>query len=102
MVLMKVSSNTSVGSLAGAIAGIVREDGKVEAKCVGAGALNKLVKAVILARKFVITEGIDLYMVPSFETVPHSSGEGEISVIKMLIEARTKTRLDGESNVQSV
>ena len=82
MVLMKVSSNTSVGSLAGAIAGIVREDGKVEAKCVGAGALNKLVKAVI----------IDLYMVPSFEMVPHSSGEGEISAIKMVIEAR----LDGE------
>lgn len=92
MVLMKVSSNTSVGSLAGAIAGIVREDGRVEAKCVGAGALNKLVKAVILARRFVITEGIDLYMVPSFEMVPHSSGEGEISAIKMVIEAR----LDGE------
>lgn len=92
MILMKVGSNTSVGSLAGAIAGTVKEDGKVEAQAVGAGALNKLVKAVVLARRFVITEGIDLCMVPSFEAVPHSSGEGEINSIKMVIEAR----LDGE------
>ena len=92
MELLRVGSNTVPGKLAGAIAGVVKEEGRVEAKCVGAGALNKLVKAVILARKFVITEGIDLYMVPSFEMVPHSSGEGEISAIKMVIEAR----LDGE------
>lgn len=92
MELLKVGSNTQPGKLAGAIAGIVREDGKVEAQSVGAAALNKLVKAVVLARRFVITEGIDLYMVPSFEMVPHPSGEGEISAIKMVIEAR----LDGE------
>ena len=92
MVLMKVSSNTNVGSLAGAIAGIVSEDCKVEAKCVGAGALNKLVKAVILARKFVITEGIDLCCVPSFETVKTFEYAEETTAIKMVIEAR----LDGE------
>lgn len=49
-------------SVAGAIAGIVRQSGSVEVLVVGAGALNQCVKAIASARGFVIASGIDLVL----------------------------------------
>ena len=44
MEVLKVSSNTKVNSLAGAIAGTIREEGTVEMSAIGAGAVIRQLK----------------------------------------------------------
>ena len=50
MEVLKVSSKSNPNSVAGALAGIIREQGAVEMQTVGAGALNQAIKAVAIAR----------------------------------------------------
>lgn len=53
MDLLKVSSKSNPNSVAGAIAGVIREKGIAEVQSVGAGALNQAVKAIAIARGFL-------------------------------------------------
>ena len=46
MEVLKVSSKSAPNSVAGAIAGVIREFGCVEVQAVGAGAANQAIKAV--------------------------------------------------------
>jgi len=47
MTLIKVSSQSKTASVAGAIAGIVREEGKAEIQMIGAGSVNQAMLFVI-------------------------------------------------------
>jgi stage V sporulation protein S len=67
--VLKVSSKSSPNSVAGAVAGVVREHGMVEVQVVGAGALNQAVKALAIARGYVADAGIDLVCVPTFADI---------------------------------
>lgn len=67
--LLKVSSKSNPNAVAGAIAGIVRSEGTVELQVIGAGALNQAVKAIAIARGFVIAGGVDLVCIPTFQDV---------------------------------
>ncbi|MBQ8120014.1 MAG: stage V sporulation protein S [Ruminococcus sp.] len=69
MEILKVSSRSIPNSVAGAIAGAVRENGNVEVQAVGAGAINQAVKAVAVARGFLAPSGIDLICIPAFGQV---------------------------------
>lgn len=69
MELLKVSSKSNPNSVAGALAGIIRESGTVEIQAIGAGALNQSIKAIAIARGFLSPSGIDLVCVPSFSDV---------------------------------
>ena len=51
---LKVSSKSSPASVAGAIAGMVKDGVPVNIQCVGAGAVNQAIKAVAIARGFLI------------------------------------------------
>lgn len=73
-------------SVAGALAGVLREKGTAELQAVGAGALNQAVKAVAIARGFVAPSGIDLVCVPAFADI-EIDGE-ERTAIKLIIESR--------------
>ena len=53
MEVLKVSSKSNPNACAGALAGVLRQDGAVEVQVVGAGALNQAIKAVAIARGFV-------------------------------------------------
>lgn len=66
MTLLKVSSRSNPHAVAGAFAGVVREQGSAEVCVIGAGALNQAIKAVAIARAFLADQGIDLVCVPSF------------------------------------
>lgn len=66
MEILKVSSNTKVNSLAGAIAGTIREEGIAEISAIGAGALNQAIKAIATAKGFLSPSGIDIVCIPSF------------------------------------
>ena len=67
--MLKVSSKSNPNSVAGAIAGIIAEKGKVELQAIGAGAINQVVKAIAIARGFVAASGVDLVCIPAFSIV---------------------------------
>lgn len=66
---LKVSSKSSPASVAGAIAGLVKDGLPVEIQSVGAGAVNQAVKAIAIARGFLIPAGIDICCTPCFQEI---------------------------------
>ena len=67
--ILKVSSKSNPNSVAGAIAAMVKEYGKVELQAIGAGALNQAIKGIAIARGFVAPGGINLVCIPAFADV---------------------------------
>jgi len=84
--VLKVSAKSNPNSVAGALAGVVREQGSAEIQAIGAGALNQAVKAVAIARGFVAPSGIDLICVPAFTDIK-IDGEDR-TAIRLLVEPR--------------
>jgi stage V sporulation protein S len=84
--LLRVSAKSNPNSVAGALAGVVRERGAAELQVVGAGALNQAIKAIAIARGFVAPSGIDLICIPAFTDVV-IDGE-ERTAIKLIVEQR--------------
>ena len=69
MTIIKVSANSRTAAVAGAIAGVMREYRYAEVQSIGAGAVNQSVKALILAKGYLVNDGIDLICVPEFVEV---------------------------------
>ncbi|CAG9610158.1 Stage V sporulation protein S [Pseudoneobacillus rhizosphaerae] len=67
--ILKVSSKSNPNSVAGAIAGSIREQGTTEIQAVGAAALNQAIKAIAIARGYVAPSGVNLVFVPSFTDI---------------------------------
>ena len=84
--LLKVSSKSDPSKVAGALAGVIKEEGKAELQTVGAGSLNQAVKAIAIARGFVTAGGIDLICIPAFKDI-EIDGE-ERTAIKLIIKTR--------------
>ncbi len=84
--MFRASAKTNPKALAGAVAGIIREEGKAEILAVGAGALNQAVKAVAIARGFVAPGGVDLICIPAFAEV-EIEGQSKTG-IRLIIEGR--------------
>ena len=82
--ILKVSSKSNPNSVAGAIAGQIKESGKVEIQAIGAGALNQAIKAIAIARGFVAPGGIDLVCIPAFADV-EVEGENRTG-IKLIVK----------------
>lgn len=85
MELLKVSAKSSPNSVAGAIAGILRERGQVDVQVIGAGALNQAVKAIAIARSFVAEEGIDPVCIPAFKDID-IGGEGRTAICLTVLD----------------
>lgn len=85
METLKVSSKSNPSSVAGALANVFREKGNVEIQAVGAGALNQAIKAVAIARGFMVPSGKNLVCIPAFADIT-IDGE-ERTAIKLIIEA---------------
>ena len=66
---LKVSSKSSPASVAGAIAGLVKDGVPVNIQCVGAGAVNQAVKAMTIARGFLIPTGVDISCASAFADI---------------------------------
>ncbi len=86
MEILKVSARSNPNSVAGALAGVMREKGGAEIQAIGAGALNQAIKSVAIARGFVAPGGIDLVCVPAFTDID-IEGE-ERTAIKLIVESR--------------
>ncbi len=86
MNIIKVSANSRTAAVAGAIAGVMREHRFAEVQSIGAGAVNQAVKAVILAKGYLVNDGIDIICVPEFVDVDI---EGKVrTAIKLTITPR--------------
>lgn len=86
MDVLRISSKSNPNSIAGAIAGVIREQGTAEMQAIGAGALNQAIKGVAIARGFVAPSGIDLICIPAFTDVK-IDGEDR-TAIKIIVETR--------------
>ncbi|MBE6848282.1 MAG: stage V sporulation protein S [Oscillospiraceae bacterium] len=86
MEVLKVSAHSIPTSVAGAIAGVVRDRNVVEIQAVGAGATNQAVKSIAVARGYLAPIGIDLVCIPAFASVV-IDGE-ERTAIKLICEPR--------------
>ena len=86
MEVLKVSSKSNPNSVAGALAGVLREKGSAEIQAIGAGALNQAIKSIAIARGFVAPSGLDLICVPAFTDI-EIDGEQK-TAIKLSIEPR--------------
>ena len=86
MEILKVSSKSAPNSVAGAIAGVIRESGSAELQAVGAGAANQAIKAVAIAAGYLAPSGIDLVCVRPFVSV-EIDGE-ERTAMRLIVEPR--------------
>lgn len=110
MEVLKVSSKSNPNACAGALAGVLRQDGAVEVQVVGAGALNQAIKAVAIARGFVSPSGVDLVCIPTFADI-EIDGESR-TAIRLLLEDRHRRLpvdidmrpidIEGESTVPTI
>jgi stage V sporulation protein S len=69
MNIIRVAASSRSTSVAGAIAGIIREQGYVDVQAIGAGAVNQAVKAVAIARGYLELDEIKIVCVPTFTEV---------------------------------
>jgi stage V sporulation protein S len=86
MDIIKVSATSRTAAVAGAIAGVIRENKHADVQAIGAGAVNQAVKAVVLAKGYLVNDGIDIICIPEFVDVDI---EGKIrTAIKIIVEPR--------------
>ena len=86
MDILKISTKSNPNSVAGAIAGLIKEKGRAEMQAIGAGALNQAINAIAIARGFVAPSGVDLICIPAFTEVKIE--DEERTGIKLAVEPR--------------
>lgn len=88
MEIIKVSAKSRSTAVAGAIAGVIRENRHAEVQAIGAGAVNQAIKAVAIARGYLEQDGLDIYVIPIFAEVD-INGE-ERTAVKLMVESRPR------------
>ena len=86
MDMIKVSANSRTSAVAGAIAGVFRENKRAEVQAIGAGAVNQAVKALVLATGYLRNDGIEICCVPEFVDV--EIDEKVRTAIRLVVELR--------------
>ncbi len=86
MDVLKVSARSNPASVAGALAGVIREEGSVDVQAIGAGAINQAIKAIAITRGYLAPTGIELVCMPAFVDV-YLEGE-ERTGIKLHVEKK--------------
>lgn len=87
--LIKVSAQSRSTAVAGAIAGVMREEGYAEVQAIGASAVNQAIKAIAIARGYLEQDDMDLAIIPSFTEVEIEGNER--TAVRMAIFKRPTT-----------
>lgn len=66
MDVIKVSAHSRSTAVAGAIAGMMRDHNHAEVQAIGASAVNQAIKAVAIARGYLLLDGIEIVCFPEF------------------------------------
>ncbi len=61
-----MSASSRPNAVAGAIAALLRQSGAVEVQAIGPHAVNQAVKALAVARSYLVQDELDLSAAPSF------------------------------------
>ncbi len=69
MELIKVSAHSRCTLVAGAIAGVVRECRVAEVQAIGPSAVNQAIKAIAIARNYLVADNIQIACVPEFVNI---------------------------------
>jgi len=86
MNVIKVSGTSRTSAVAGAIAGVFRENKRAEVQAIGAIAVTQAIKALALAKSYLKEDGYDIAFVPEFVDVEI---DGKVrTAIKFIIEVR--------------
>ncbi|MGW8250001.1 MAG: stage V sporulation protein S [Anaerolineales bacterium] len=67
--VIKVAATSRTSSVAGAIAGVMRDRQHAEVQAIGASAINQTVEALILAKSYLEDDGMDIVFTPNFVDV---------------------------------
>lgn len=86
--ILKVSAQSRPGAVAGAIAGTIREKGRVEVHAIGAGAVNQAVKAIAIASRYLSTNGIEIVCLPAFTDIVIN--DEQRTAVKLTVETRER------------
>ena len=89
MDIIKVSGTSRTSAVAGAIAGVFRENKRAEVQAIGAGAVNQAVKALVLAKGYLAEDGFDVIFTPEFADV--TIDDKIRTAIKLTVELRIPT-----------
>ncbi|MEM9952975.1 MAG: stage V sporulation protein S [Chloroflexota bacterium] len=84
--LIKVSARSRSTSVAGAIAGVIRQYNFAEVQAIGAGAVNQAVKALAIARGYLERDELDIVCMPFFTEVDIDGNER--TAVRFRIESR--------------
>ena len=86
MSVIKVSGTSRTSAVAGAIAGVFRENKRAEVQAIGAIAVNQAIKALALAKGYLKEDGYEIVFTPEFVDVEI---DGKIrTAIKFTVELR--------------
>ncbi len=69
MDIIKVKAVSRTAAVAGAIAGVMRDNKHAEVQAIGAGAVNQAVKAMVLAKNFLAQDDMEVVFTPEFVNV---------------------------------
>jgi stage V sporulation protein S len=84
--IIKVSATSLTTSVAGAIAGVIRERRQADVQAIGASAVNQAVKAIAIARGYLQGDGIEIVCIPQFVEVEIEGQER--TALRFAIEVR--------------
>ncbi len=87
--IIKVSAKSRSTAVAGAIANVIREHKQAEVQAIGAGAVNQAVKAIAIARGYLVQDSLDISCIPTFVEV--DVGGQERTAVKFSVEAHNAT-----------
>jgi stage V sporulation protein S len=87
MTLIKVAASSDVAAVAGAIAGMARENQRTEIQVVGAAAIHQAVKVIVFANEYLRENRILVAFVPEYVNVAIQDRKG--IGIKFLLQIRS-------------
>ena len=83
--IISVGKSTPVPQLAGSIVWSLEENHKVvEVRAMGASAVSQAIKALAVARGMVASQGIDLLVRPSFDTIDDNGVDKTVIVLTVI------------------
>lgn len=95
MDIIKVSGTSRTSAVAGAIAGVFRENKRAEVQAIGAGAVNQAVKALVLARGYLAEDGYEVIFYPEFADV--EIDDKIRTAVKLTVELRHPDTIETET-----
>ena len=69
----------------------MRENQRAEVQAIGAGAVNQAVKAIIIAKRYMAEEGVNIMCIPSFVDV--LINDQERTAVRLVVESIPQAKI---------